>query len=323
MKHQNWQLFFLAPNNWITYLNMTIKKGSKNERMLLVVMLISMCIWGISWSSAKVLSDYGSATEIACIRFAFVPLALFPFMKIMKIDLRIKKEGIPHLLGAMVFMILYSIAFFEGLKMGDPGKAGVLVTTTIPLLSYLLGVIINKKLPTRTELIGLGLGLFAGCILLNVFLEPKQVFASGNIYFLLGALNWAIIGRITSQANKFGTPIAFNFWMNVLIVIGFLLIADLKEVLTIVKTGDTKFWLNTLYFGFINTAFATTFYLYATAKIGAEKASSFIFIVPATAMIGSWILLDETIETHTIIGGIVAIIAVFIVNGRFLKNKRS
>jgi len=64
----------------------------------------------------------------------------------------------------------------------------------------------------------------------------------------------------------------------------------------------------------ITTSLATTFYFYATAKIGANKASSFIFLVPLSAAVGSWVILGEVPLWNTIAGGILGIVAVFILN---------
>lgn len=77
------------------------------------------------------------------------------------------------------------------------------------------------------------------------------------------------------------------------------------------------------YSAVINTAFATTFYFIATAKLGAGKASSFIFLVPLSAAFGSWIFLNEIPQLHTIIGGILGIIAVYLLNVKSKVNVKS
>ena len=61
-------------------------------------------------------------------------------------------------------------------------------------------------------------------------------------------------------------------------------------------------------------SFANTMYFFASSKIGAVKASSFIFIVPLTAIIFSKILLDEPVRLTTLIGGFLSIIAIYLIN---------
>jgi drug/metabolite transporter (DMT)-like permease len=87
-----------------------------------------------------------------------------------------------------------------------------------------------------------------------------------------------------------------------------------SENLMIVKNGDLYFWGNLFFSATITTAIATTFYFVATSKLGAGKASSFIFLVPFTAAVGSWIFLGELPQWHTIVGGLLGIAAVYILN---------
>ena len=55
-------------------------------------------------------------------------------------------------------------------------------------------------------------------------------------------------------------------------------------------------------------------YFFASSKIGAVKASSFIFVVPLTAIVFSKIFLNEQIRLTTLIGGCLSIIAVYTIN---------
>jgi drug/metabolite transporter (DMT)-like permease len=92
--------------------------------------------------------------------------------------------------------------------------------------------------------------------------------------------------------------------------------AGIGSIVSTFNNGDLKFWGNLFFSATITTSLATTFYFVATSKIGASKASSFIFLVPFSAALGSWIFLGETIEAHTIIGGLLGIAAVYILNKR-------
>jgi drug/metabolite transporter (DMT)-like permease len=90
--------------------------------------------------------------------------------------------------------------------------------------------------------------------------------------------------------------------------------ADFKEILALTASNDQLFWGNLLFASIITTTLATTMYFYATSKIGAEKASSFIFTVPFTAALSSYFILGEAIQLHTIIGGFLGIAAVWMIN---------
>ncbi len=283
-------------------------------------MLVSMVIWGISWSSAKVLSQYGSALSIAYIRFWLVVFALFPTLKLMKIDLNVSRKGIPYVLGAGFFLGFYSLMFFTGLQHGFAGAGGVLVTTLNPILAFLVGLLISRKAPQKIEYIGLALGVVAGSALLKVWDSFEVIFSTGNLYFVVAAFLWAVMSKISSKSTDFGHPLTFSFWLHVLVSVGMSFMVDFQEVGSILQNGDRLFWMNILYFGIINSTFATCTYLFATTQIGAEKASTYIFLVPAGAMLSSWFFLDETIEWYTLLGGFLGIMAVFVINGKFSRR---
>lgn len=286
----------------------------KGNKTLLILMLIAMLIWGMSWSSAKVLSAYGSPMSITYIRFFLVPITLFPLLKIAKIKITLVKKGILPVLAAGILMIFYTTLFFTGLKTGMPGAGGVLVTTTIPIFTFIISLIIVKKLPSKQSMFGLLLGLIAGLILLKVWGSGSQIFDSGNSLFLLAAVVYAAMSKFTSISGSFGHPVSFNFWLHLIAISILSCFVDLLEVKAILMNGDLKFWLNMLYFGIINSALATTTYFFATSKLGADKASSFMFIVPAAALLFSWLILDEAVQWNTITGGVLAIFAVYIIN---------
>lgn len=291
----------------------------KKENWLLVLMILSMCIWGTSWSCAKVLGNYTSALNLSFIRFILVPLTLLPITFITKQTRTIHKKGWFHVIGASVFILLYTLFFFKGVHNGFAGAGGVLVTTINPIFAYLIGLFISKILPKKQEYFGLALGFIAGLTLLKVWDNTNAIFNLGNIYFLLAALVWAIMSKISSHANKFGNAISFSLWVHIITAIGLAFFIDFKELNILIKTADFKFWFNMLYFGIVNSALATTVFLFVTAKIGAEKASTYIFIVPSTAVLTSWLFIGEPILWNTIIGGSLGVLAVFIINGKFKK----
>ncbi len=294
--------------------------SKKKERLFLIAMFVSMAIWGISWSSAKVLSSYGSALSIAYIRFSIVVVALIPLLHFMKIGFKIKKGGVKYVVASGIVMGLYSVSFFAGLKNGTASAGGVVVTILNPLLAFVMGLFISRRVPQKVETIGLLVGLLAGAFLLHVWDKFEEVFDLGNTLFIIAAFLWAMLSQITSRSAPYGHALSFNFWLHVVTVTGMSLKADFHEIHTILSTGDSVFWGNILYFGIINSTFATTCYFYATTFLGAERASSFIFLVPAGAICSSALILGESVSWYTVVGGFLGVFAVLLINGKLKRS---
>ncbi len=246
---------------------------------------------------------------------------LLPTVKLMGLRFEIKKAGLKYLFGASIFLGLYTTSFFRGLQLGNAGAAGVLVTVTNPLFAFLIGLILSKVVPKKMELLGLALGLLGGSFLLKIWDNSEAIFAPGNLLFIAASLLWALMSKMTSFSKPYTHPIVFSFWLHLTVPVLMIPFVDFSDVINIFRNADSLFWWNMAFFGIINSSFATVTYLSATTVIGAEKASTFIFLVPVSAVLTSYFTLGEVIEWHTMIGMVLGVLAVMIINGT-LKNKR-
>ncbi|HMK44556.1 MAG TPA: DMT family transporter, partial [Dissulfurispiraceae bacterium] len=77
---------------------------------------------------------------------------------------------------------------------------------------------------------------------------------------------------------------------------------------------DAVFWWNLFFLAVVSGSFATTVYFIAAEKLGSYRTSSFVFLVPSSAMLLSWLFLAETPDAGTIIGGTIAVSAVYVIN---------
>lgn len=289
----------------------------KSQNSLVIAIIASMLMWGLSWPSGKVLANYSSsATNYNVYRYIVALLSLFFTLLFLRVPIMIRKQGIPFVVVSGLLLALYSILFFRGIKTGFAGAGGVLVTTMNPIMAYSIGLIMSRKMPSGKEAIGLGLGLVAGSVLLRIWENTDALFATGNLYFLLAAFLWAIMSKFTSKAVTYGSSMGFSLWQYLVTFFCFLPLFDVKEMETTLAAADALFWITLLFSAAIVTGLATTLYFYATTRLGAERASSFIFIVPFAAALSSWFFLDEKILMHTIVGGALGIAAVYIINSK-------
>ncbi len=294
----------------------------KKQNLIILGLVVSMFTWGLSWPSGKILSAYGSASAIAFLRFIITFFGLLPLLLILKQPLNLKKEGYLTLISAGVCMSVYSFLFFNGLKYGKPGAGGVMVTTLNPVFSYFLGIILHRKWPTTNQAVGLVLGIIAGVVLLNIWDSSSNLFSPGNTFFIFASITWAILSKFTSNSGKYGSSISFSLWMYLICSILLVSYAGITEINLVLHKSDAVFWLNMLFSAIITTSFATSFYFYSTSELGAEVASSFIFLVPISAALSSMFFLNESIAWNTIIGGSLGAIAVYTINKKLLTSEK-
>lgn len=286
------------------------------DRLFLAGMILSMTLWGLSWASGKILSTYGDPLTISFFRFALTFITLPLVIVLLRVKFSINKNGLRDLIISSILMSFYTWLFFKGLTTGRAGAGGVLVTVLNPIMAYAIMLTLSWRKPTLKESVGLVVGLLAGMILLKVFSDASQIFDTGNIYFLIAALTWAVLSNFTARASRYGSPVAFSFWIYAISTCIMFLFSGIEPTITVINKADFAFWANMFFVSTVVAGLATTFYFVATSKVGASKASSFIFMVPFSAALGSWIFLGEAIQLHTIIGGLLGIVAVYILNKR-------
>jgi drug/metabolite transporter (DMT)-like permease len=262
------------------------------------------------------LTQYASPIDLAIIRFLLTSITLLIILVFLRQKLFIQRKGIPYLIISSILMSVYTWLFLSGVKVGAPGAGGILVTTITPIMTYVLVIVLAKRRPTHHEIFGLLLGCTAAFFLLHLWTNIASILISGNLFFVVSCFTWVILSRITAKANDYGSALTFTLWMYIFCFLFLLPFTSFASLLQCVQIKELKFWVNFIYSASINTGLATTFYFFATSKLGPAKSSSFLYIVPFAAAFFSWLILDETFHWNTILGGVIGLLAVYILNSK-------
>ena len=102
-------------------------------------------------------------------------------------------------------------------------------------------------------------------------------------------------------------------WIYIVAIILVTPITPMSSLFDIISF-DWIFWLNFLVISSLSLGFGTTIFFLATMKIGSNKTSSFMYLVPVSALAFSVIFLGEELATTTILGGSLAVLGVYLVN---------
>lgn len=281
-----------------------------------ILMILAMAAWGGSWVSAKVIAGMSSPQILMFWRYLLTALSLFPILLIRKESLRLERKTLLTIAGSALFLAGYSHFFFKGLEKGLAGAGGVLLCTINPLITYLISSLIYRHRIHVREWFGLLVGLVGGVFLLRLWqFSFAELFQSGNLFFLIAAVLWSCLALFSQGAQKRCSVFIYSFYLNGFAAAVALLGIDFSEMATIFSF-PRFFWLNMIYLAFIATTFGTTAYFFSTQKLGASKGSSFIFLVPVNAVIFSFIFLKEIPQWNTLIGGTLAVLAVYLLHRR-------
>ena len=278
-------------------------------------MVFAMITWGYSWVGAKILGPYGHVSTKIFLRFFFASIALIPILLKYHIPFRIDKKGFIFILWNSISLCSYNYFYFKSTHMGLAGVGGVLVTTLNPILTSLFVFsFLDRSSAKLKEFVGLIMGLTGGGIIMRLWeMDIALMISSGNIFYILASCSWVSV-TITSQKSKNHIHfLTYSFWSflgSSLISLSFCEIESISQSINY----DWIYWLNIFLLSIVVMSFANTMYFFASSKIGAVKASSFIFVVPLTAIIFSKIIVNEQVLYTTVLGGFLSVIAVYLIN---------
>jgi drug/metabolite transporter (DMT)-like permease len=301
-----------------------------------------MIFWSGSWVSAKVISVQSPAETISFWRFLLTSLAAFPFYyfgrrrlqaehkkqthlesnqnpsKSTENSLLNARKGATNQLGSILWSIslgvlglsVYNLLFFNGLKVYPGGKAGVLVTTSMPLFSFLLGRIVNREKFTPLQILGLILGLGGG--LMQAW-PQDGLWDPVTVLFIASAFSWAVLSLGSSRIPQSLGVMGFTFWVYGLSAVTMGLLILYQGMSFFPTTGVLEFWLNVVYLAVPAGVYGTGIYFAATKRLGSGSGSSSTFVIPLFALLLSWIFFGETPRVYTLIGGSISIVAITLI----------
>lgn len=295
--------------------------NDKNKKIFYILMIIAMIGWGASWVHAKVLSVYINEYELIFLRNLFTVITMIPVLFFSKKSLKINLKSLLLAVAVAGVMILYLKFYFLGTKFGTASLGGALVTTLVPINTFILMALFYDRKIEKKDRFALILGAIGVLTILNIWsFSVEDIFTQHNLYFLVASILWPILTIISSKATKI-SPLIFSFYMYLIMIIFVLIFfVDVKQLNY--ESYDFIFWLNIISLGVFSTAFATTIYFVGIEKLGTNQVSSFIFLVPFFAITLSIIFLGEEVHFTIIIGTILTLIAVKILNNITIFKKK-
>jgi len=266
------------------------------------------------WSSAFVSGQIivRSASPFASLSFRFIIVAfgflIFAFIFKDKIFVKI----------SLIFQSAVTGIFFHGFYLGGvffsysvglSATLSALIVGLQPVLTNILSGPILKEKVTITQWIGILLGLIGTILVIGLDIG-KTIPILGIIASIV-----ALIGATTAiiWQKKFTNQLSLtinNFYQAIAASIFLFFVSILFEVSYI---NFTKSFIFSMGWQIIMVSFGAFTILMYLIKIGsASKTSNLFFLVPPTTAIMAWMVLEEELYKHDLIGLMIAAIGVYI-----------
>ena len=279
-------------------------------------LIATMLIWGGTFITGRILAEGVSPYVAAFLRFLIASLFL--------VFLTCKKEGglpkiptsqyLPITLLGLTGVFCYNIFFFKGLSFIPAARASLIIANN-PVLITLFAALLFKESLTRRTLCGVLLSV-SGAIVVITDGHPDQLLAiglgPGELSIFVCVASWVCYSLVGKGVMAHITPLASVCYSS---IIGTLFLFPFAVGHGLFVTSYTPVHLASLfYMGFFGTVLGFLWYYQGILALGPTRAGIFINIVPISAILLAWLLLDEPVGTSIWIGALLVISGVTLTN---------
>lgn len=278
---------------------------SKNSSPVLYHLLAFFvaAVWGVSFVSTSKLLDAGiQPTEIYIIRFviAYLVILALTFRKIMSDSL---KDEVLFMICGLCGGSIYYIGENTALQYTLVTNVSLLVTLS-PIITVLLTKMMYKTEQLSKDFIVGSIIAFIGvaCVIFNSSfnIEVKPL---GDLLSIFAAVSFAIYCIVVKKLNaRYDTLFISRkiFFYGVITALPFLTFQDHFMDFAILK--EPVVWMHILFLGVVCSMLAFILWNEAINKLGASRASNYLYFSPVITLIASVWLLNENVSIVGYIG---------------------
>lgn len=290
-------------------------KSQREFYVAIVVLILTVILWGLSFISTKVLLNYLSPAIIAFTRqlIALVPLSAAMFLtKSFKRPAPgdLKLIAVSGLLG----IVLYFLFENNGMKYTTASNASIIVAA-VPVLT-LISEIAFFKMKLNLRILACIITSIGGVYLVisnNGKLDFSSSTLKGNLLIIGAMVCWVGYTIINKKLNysKYN-PLVIVFYQTVSAAILFLpfVIQDKNHWQSIPLSAVA----NLLYLGVLCSALAYIMFNYSSQKLGPTISSTFLNLTPVVSVTAGFFLLGEVLSVTQLAGMILIIGSLFVIS---------
>lgn len=286
-----------------------MQKGANNKGAILMLWLTS-AIWGFAFVAQRAGMEYIGPFTYNGIRFLLGSASLLPlilWINLKRKEPRTKKKNILKG-GTTAGLVLFAAASLQqaGMVYTSAGKAGF-ITGFYVVLVPVIGIFIGQRI-SRLLWMGAFIAL-VGLYFLTV--DGPFVLQKGDFLILLSAFFWAIHVQLINKLvdSHEALPLsAFQFAACGILSLLTAMVFETIQADTIMQAA-----LPLLYGGLMSVGIAYTLQVVAQQYVHPAYASIILSFETVFAVIGGWLLLNETLGIRNISGCLLMLIGILLV----------
>ncbi|HOQ99952.1 MAG TPA: EamA family transporter [Anaerolineae bacterium] len=277
---------------------------------LLAVVLVTVITWGSAFAGIRMALEFYTPAHLALLRYLIASLALGVYAAFARMRLP-RLRDLPGLaLIGFVGIAFYNLALIYGETTIPAGTASLLIASTPVWMALFAALIFSERL---RPLGWLGIAVsFAGATVIalgsgsGLGLDPQALIvlaaALASAAYSLGQKPF--LARYSALECT-----AYAIWAGTLALLPFA-----PGLWAKVRAAPPTATLAVAYLGVVPAALGYVLWARILARVPAATAGSFLYLVPASAMLVAWVWLGEAPGPLALAGGALIIAGVILVN---------
>ena len=280
-----------------------------------IVALMVVMIWGGTFVNTRVLIDRGLLPEEIYVLRTLLGYICIWFISPKKLFCDTLKDELVVLLLGIFGSSLYFLTENYALKLTVANDVSFIVCTT-PLVTVILALLLLKSVKASLPLaigsvlalLGVALVIFNGHFVLH--LDPL-----GDLLALAAATSWAIYSLVMKNFASQYSPFFITrkvFFYGLITILPVFVVHPWTLPFAQLFTPEIGF--NLFYLGVVASFVCFAAWAWVITRLGALRASNYIYFNPVTTVIASALVLNERMTPIAYAGSALILVGVFVVN---------
>ena len=288
---------------------------SRKHLLTYILMVLTTAFWGASFVAGKIALPEFPPMTLTFFRFLIATAIIVPYMWI-KDEVKIpSQKDIPLLFGLGFLGVSGFFALmFNSLLYTSTANASIINALNPLTSSIIASFLMKEKLNLRKfgliflALIGVLLTVTGGDF--DVMLSYD--FNIGDLIMLLAMISFAFYGVYSRKATSKYSPLLVTGYVFLFGLIQITPLMMMEGVLSNVLTFSLKAWVAVVFMAVCSSVLGYFIQQVTIKKIGINKASLFINMVPLFAILFSYLVLGDPVTLINLVSAAIIITAVLL-----------
>ena len=283
-----------------------------------IKLFLTAVFWGGTFIAGRVVAKEALPFSASFLRFAVA--SVFLILMTWRIEGKLPKIDRPTIftvcLLGLTGVFAYNAFFFKGLQSIDASRAALIIALNPVMISLFSSILFHERL-TPVKIIGISMSVM-GAMTVVTRGNPLYLFQGqlgwGEINIFGCVLSWvsfSLIGKLI--LNKI-TPLVSICYSSLVGAAALSIPASLENMWFSLPEYSAITWVGLFYLGFFGTVLGFVWYYEGIKKIGPTKAGLFINVVPLSAVVMAYFLLNEPMTWSLLVGTVLVSAGIFLTN---------